>query len=482
MLEFEKKIADFIKVNMLFSSGDSILLAVSGGADSIAILYTMCALKTEDNLGVELFCAHINHQLRGAEADEDESFVVEQAAALNIPVFTKRVDVRNFACREKLSIETAARKLRIDAMLDIAMANGCSCIVTGHQMNDNAETVLQRLGRGTGFRGLGGIWPARFFDNKVKLVRPLLCVTRNEIVEYLKQRNLKWRIDHTNADCIYRRNYIRHRLLPELQQQSKSSVIEQLFSLSLTAQRFQNLVYSQAEKAWQRIADFAGYKVEFDLKGFLTEPEPVKVELIRRCLTALGSGERDLSQRHYERILRLVKQDANGRKVELPGRFIVKREYEKLIFSHCGRKTVPSDKTLDGVEVKIPGQTQFGEYSIEAKILENVSYKKHRDKYLAPQFIEGFDIDKLKLPLIVRHRQVGDRFWPLGLPSEKKVGKFLTAGKVPQEIREKVLIVADAEKIIWVWPVRMSEQAKITDTTKKIIQLQIKNRHHEGAG
>ncbi|OHB60762.1 MAG: tRNA lysidine(34) synthetase TilS, partial [Planctomycetes bacterium RBG_13_46_10] len=141
---FEKKVADFIKEGKLITPAERILLGVSGGADSTALLYTICALQTEKVLKVDLFCAHINHQLRGAEADKDESFVTEQAAALNIPVFTKRVDVCNLARREKLSIETAARKMRINAMLDIAGANGCSCIVTGHQMNDNAETVLQR--------------------------------------------------------------------------------------------------------------------------------------------------------------------------------------------------------------------------------------------------------------------------------------------------------------------------------------------------
>ena len=478
MLEFEKKIADFIKENALITSVERILLAVSGGADSIALLYAMCALKTEDNLGVELFCAHINHQLRGAEADADERFVVTQADELNVPVITKKVDVDSFAQQNKLSIETAARKLRIESLLDIAGINNCNCIATGHQMNDNTETILQRLSRGTAFRGLGGIWPARVFGNKVKIVRPLLCVTRNEIVGYLKQRNLKWRIDHTNADCTYRRNYIRHRLLPELQQQSKSSIIEQLFSLSLTAQRFQNLVCSQAEKAWQRIADFTGYKVEFDLKGFLMEPEPVKVELVRRCLTALGSGERDLSQRHYGKILRLAGQNISGKKMELPGGFIVRREYENLIFHRVRFAPPSSPRQAKPVILEIPGQTQFGQYLIEAKT------------YLAPSFtggsvsrsVEMFDLDKLKLPLIIRSRQAGDRFWPLGLKAEKKVGKFLTAARLPQEVRVNVLIVADAEKIIWVWPVRMSEQVKITDMTKKILQLQIKNRHHCGAG
>ncbi len=478
MLEFEKKIADFIKVNALITSAERILLAVSGGADSIALLYTMWTLKTEKSLGVELFCAHINHQLRGTEADTDERFVVAQATELKIPIITKRVDVSGFADRNKLSIETAARQLRIESLLDIAGANDCSGIAMGHQKNDNAETMLHRLSRGTAFRGLGGIWPMRVFNDKIKFIRPLLCVTRNEIVEYLKQRNLKWQIDHTNADCTYRRNYIRHRLLPALQQQSKSSIIGQLFSLSLTAQRFQSLVCSQAEKAWQRLADFAGYKVEFDLKGFLTEPEPVKVELIRRSLTTLGSGERDLSQQHYEGILKIAKQNASGKSIELPGRFIVRRVYEKLIFTKCKKVAVSSNKIPDIITLEIPGRTQFGQYFIEATI------------YLAPSFtggsvsrcVERFDLDKVKLPLVIRFRQDGDRFWPLGLAGQKKVGKFLTAARLPQEIRANVLIVADAEKIIWVWPVRMSEQAKITDTTQKILQLQIKNRHRKGAG
>jgi len=474
MLEFEKKIADFIEANGLFGPQETVLLAVSGGADSIALLYTICALKAEEVLTVELFCAHINHQLRAAEADTDERFVVVQTTDLNLPIATKRVDVRSFAYQNKLSIETAARQLRIESLLDIAKANNCSRIVTGHQKNDNAETVLQRLSRGTGFRGLGGIWPIRAFNDNIKFVRPLLCVTRDEIMQYLQQRNLKWQTDHTNADCTYRRNYIRHRLLPTLQKEYSSSIVEKLFSLSQSALRFYSFVCNRAEKAWPRLAKCVGGEVELNLKNFLSEPEPVKVELIRRSLTTLGSGERGLTQQHYEKILRLAKQNISGKRIELPNGFVAKREYKNLIFARYKKENVCSNAICSNTELEIPGRTQFGQYSIEATIylVPLLAFARKQGGSVS-RCVERFDMDKLKLPLIVRSRQDGDRFWPLGLPGQKKVGKFLTATRIPQQVRAKVLIVADREKILWVWPVRMSEQAKITNATKKILQLQI---------
>ncbi len=164
LLEFENKIAGFIKANGLFGSADKILLAISGGADSTALLHAMCALKADGVLDGKLICAHINHQLRDTEAEADEDFVIAQARNLKLAITTGRVDVRGFAHRNKLSIETSARKLRFESLLDIAKANNCNQIATAHQKDDNAETVLQRLVRGTGFCGLGGIWSKRVFE------------------------------------------------------------------------------------------------------------------------------------------------------------------------------------------------------------------------------------------------------------------------------------------------------------------------------
>ena len=505
LLEFEKKLADFIRVNGLLGSGDKVLLAVSGGADSIALMYAMHALKAEKFFNAELICAHINHQLRAAEADRDEEFVIAQSAKLNVAVTTRRSDVRGFARLHKLSIETAARRLRMEALIDIARAYDCGRIATAHQKNDNAETIIQRLSRGTGFRGLGGIWPERIFADQIKFIRPLLCFTRDEVVSYLKQRNLNWCRDHTNDDCTYRRNYIRHRLMPELQRDCADSIVEQLSKLARSARRYYGVVCSRADDLWPRPADSDVEKTVLDLKLFLTEPQPVKVELIRRSLANIGSGERNLTQGHYEGILNLAEQNVTGRKIELPGGFIVRREYGNLIFSNRRVGLAPPISSINQAvtveipgqpgrmgnsfahaaletawagepahpTVEIPGRTMFERFFIQAIVLERDEVDFEKFKAAKTDSIEWFDLDKTKPPLVLRRRRAGDRFVPLGQSEEKKLGKFLTAQQVPHGIRRDVFVVADEKKIIWVWPVRISEQVRITGDTRKILQLQV---------
>ena len=479
--EFEQKVADFIKVKGLYEPGERVLLAISGGADSTAILHSMCSLKSGGVLDVDFVCAHLNHQLRGAESEGDEEFVVAEARRLGLEAVTRRIDVRSFAKKNKLSIETAARGLRIEVLLEISRAEGCRCIATAHQMDDNAETVVAQLARGTGFRGLGGIRPMRVFDKEIRFVRPLLCVRRREVVEYLKERGLKWREDATNKDCGYRRNYIRHRLLPAIQGQCKGSVAEQLLKLSECGQRFYALVSKLADEAWGERADFANGKVVIDLKGFLSQLPEVQVELVRRGLTTLGSGERDLRQGHFESIAQLAGENVSGRQLELPGGFGVVREYGKLVFSRSEEKGKAEKKILKGITIAVPGTTRFGDYLAEAGVFKVELGSDGRFKAGKTSFAEWFDMDKLKPPLAVRSRRSGERFIPLGQRGEKKVGKFLTAQRVPQRIRRKVLIVADAEKILWVWPIRMSEEAKVTGETRKIVRLQITDAGPTGA-
>jgi tRNA(Ile)-lysidine synthase len=473
LLEFEKKVADFIKANELYGSADKVLLAVSGGADSTALMYAISALSSKNVFNSELHCAHINHQLRAALADSDEDFVIAQAAGLKLAVTAKRVNVREFAAREKLSIETSARQLRIKILIEIAKANNCKTIATAHQKNDNAETLLQRLSRGTGFRGLGGIWPMRIFNNEFKFVRPLLCVDRNEIIQYLQHRNLKWRQDHTNADCTYRRNYIRHRLLPELQQDCSRSLVEQLFELSESARGFYKMICRSADEVWPKAADCTSEKVTLDSKMLLAQPQPVMVELLRRALKALGCGERNLTQYHYERILQLAQQNTSGRKIDLPGECVVGTEYGSLVFARPEKISHSTELIDKSIKLQIPGQTRFGGYSIETAIFHADEEEFNRFKAEKNNFIEWFDLNKIKPPVIIRLRKTGDRFVPLGLNEEKKIGKFLTAARVPQHLRQQLLIVADSEKIIWLWPIRTSEQAKVTGATRKILQLRI---------
>jgi tRNA(Ile)-lysidine synthase len=468
----ENIVADFVKSNQLFGSGDRIILAVSGGADSLALMYVLHSLRSAGRLKVELSVAHVNHQLRGTAADEDERFVVRQAKKLNLPVTVRRIDVRRFARENKLSIETAARKLRIKALLEIAETAGSSLVATAHQKNDNAETIVHRLLRGTGFRGLAGIRPKTNFTDSLAFVRPMLCATREQIVQYLREWKFDWRRDHTNQDLSYTRNYIRHILLPELQKDCAGRLIEHLSELARSGRGFYALLCRQVEKIWPKVIIGRDKDViVLNRKIFSTQTEPVKVELARRCLTEIGSGERGLTAKHYNLIDRLACKNITGKEILLPNGYCVRTEYENLIFEKFS--TVQLQPQPQSIPLEIPGQTRFADYLIEAKIidaqgLELETFKKNKDN-----LIECFDLDRICPPLVVRRRRAGDRFWPMGMPDKKRVGKFITAARLTRESRDKLLVIADREKIIWLAPVRAGEETRLTDRTKRILRLQL---------
>ena len=461
--KLEQKTADFIAAEQLAPAGGKVLLAISGGADSTALLHVLAALR------LDIHCAHINHQLRGDESQRDEDFVIEQCQKLKVPVITKKIDVRDYAKKSKLSIETAARNLRIENLVEIAKSQNCDCIATAHHKNDNAETIIDRLIRGTGLRGLCGIWPAKKFAGGITFIRPLLCVTRDEIIQYLNSRNLNWCTDRTNTDFAYRRNFIRHRLLPALQNDSQSDIVERLAVLSKASRGFYLMICQTTDTIWPDAATMNENNVIVDSDKIVSQPAEIKIEIIRRALAHLDCGEQDFTEQHYTSILRLPD---DGR-LQLPNCVTVHRQDGKIVFEkHL--KTKPAQSiAIDPVVLKVPGVTQFGPYTINADIIEIEQKDLAGFKKTKTNFVEWFDCEKLKLPLEVRPRKRGDKFWPLGLAGEKRVGKFLTAAKISQSLRRRLRIVADSEKIIWLCPVRISEQAKVTNDTRKVIQIKI---------
>lgn len=468
MTEFERKIADFFLAERLLKTGEKALLAVSGGADSTALLNVMSSL-----FPARICCAHINHQLRGVESDHDQDFVVEQCRKLDIPVTIEKIDVRNYAQIKKLSIETAARCLRRESLFEIAKSQNCTCVATAHHKNDNAETTLHRMSRGTGFRGLCGIWPAKQFLPDMRFIRPLLCVTRDEIIQYLSGRNLKWRQDRTNDDLVYKRNFIRHRLLPVLQKDCEGSLIDELSELAKASRGFYGRVCSLAEAIWPDVATVDKQIVTLDSVRLNTQPSEVKIEIIRRAVALLGCGEQDFTEQHYENILKLL----DNATVQLPENIEAHRQGGKITFilsRACeDRKKEYIIKSADVVALKVPGKALFSHYTIEAEVFDydEAMFKKFRIS--KNNTVEWFDFDQLKLPLEIRFRRPGDRFRPLGLAGEKKVGKFLTTAKVSSSVRRKMFVIADSEKIIWLCPVRLSERVKVTEQTKRVLQLKV---------
>ena len=504
----EKKVAEFIRLHEIFARAEGILVAVSGGADSVSLLHVLKALRTAGTLRTNLVCAHINHRLRGKAGEADERFVVEQASEMGLPVVTRAVDVREHARMRKLSIETAARQLRLAALGEIAREHGCSWIAAGHQKNDNAETVVHRLRRGTGFRGLAGIRPVRPLADDLWLARPLLCVTREEIVRYLRERGLSWREDHTNIDIAYTRNYIRHRLLPLLQRESQAPLVEELADLATSAGRLYDRIQREAQEAWAAIVQPGGDEVRIEASRLASLPELVAVELIRRALVSLGCGERDLTERHYRGVLELAEQQ----RTSLPGGLTARCTSGRIVLNREGptnnsdpaggwhgqtclavslgsaapfeaaqsNKFDRGTRLWDAVKspapcvLTIPGRTQFLGYEIEARILGRDEIDVTKIAGDKSPFCEYLDWDRIQPPVVVRPRRPGDRFRPLGLDAEKKVGKFLTTAKMSRQSRGRVIVFADREQILWVCPVRIAEPVKVTDETHNVLELTVR--------
>ena len=271
---------------------------------------------------------------------------------------------------------------------------------------------------------------------------------------------------------MYTRNYIRHRLLPHLQSQCAGPLIAELADLAASAQNLHWRVAKEAEAAAIRHVTSVGDARAIEAVALAALPEMVAVELVRLQLTGLGCGERNLTQHHYRGILALTRPDSAGKALSLPGGFVACRQRDRIVLCRpAASDSVPIPTT--GAKLTIPGTTDFAGYRIEATILtctESVMKKIKADK---SPFLEYLDFDRIGPSLVVRGRRPGDRFVPLGLPAEKKVGKFLTTARVPQETRRRVLIVADQEQILWVCPVRLSERVIITNRTRRILALSV---------
>ena len=464
MLNIEKKTSDFLKQKNLLPAGEKILLAVSGGADSVVLLYIFKKLYPN-----AIHIAHINHQLRGSDSLKDENYVKRLAKELNLPITVESVDVKTYAKENKLSIETAARSLRLEALCRIADKENYRFIATAHHKNDNAETVIHRMLRGTGFKGLAGIRPKTIINGKT-FIRPLLCLGRVELEDYLKNQRINWQSDHTNLDCRFTRNRIRHKILPYLEKETPNSA-ELVFSLSqhcgILAANIERFAKAAAKSC---ILSGENSQVTFDLNKFLSQPQPIQVELIQIALARLNSGLQKYTSEHYKKIIDFAKSSSPGKTLNVPEKIKIKKIYDKffVISPHQKKEEVQKEKALT-----IGGKITFANWQIETKILSAEDFNIENIRNKKDNLIEWFDFERIKPPLIVRLRRTGDRFKPYGLDSSKRIGKFLTSAKIDSEYRKIAFLVCDSEKILWLAPVRRSNEAAVTGQSRSIMQIKI---------
>ncbi|MCD4830998.1 MAG: tRNA lysidine(34) synthetase TilS [Anaerohalosphaeraceae bacterium] len=467
--KIENDVCEYIFAEKLLKSGQNVLLAVSGGADSVAMVEIFSQLIARGKLKVNLHLAHINHQLRGADSDGDEIFVKEWAKKLSLPIATKSVAVKEYVAGNKVSIETAARNLRFDALRGIAEKYDCKVIATAHHADDNAETLTHRLLRGTAFAGLAGIWPEKEFSDGIVFIRPLLILSRVQIESYLGQRQVSWRTDKTNADCRFMRNFIRHKLIPAIEEDCSRPLRETLGELAKVCRRFDGRVKSLARAACDIcICDKERQRVIIDKAELRNLSEPVAVELIKIILEEINCGQQKITSAHYRGILDFVSVAKKGKRLSLPNDFFVTVDLDEVTFSAELNETATA---IAPVEIVVGGITEFGKWKIETKILAAEQCDLEKFKTEKDELIEWFDMDKITLPLLARGRVEGDRFTPIGQKQPQKVGKFITSAKISEKNKKKLFLITDSKDVIWLVPARGSQIASITPKTKNILQV-----------
>ena len=458
----EQKVLNFANANNLWSGHPKLLLAVSGGADSVALVEILANLKSAGKIDCDFHIAHINHLLRDEKSFDDEQYVKSLAKKHNLPATCLRIDVKTYAKEKKLSIETAARDFRHDALRKIARQNNCAAIATAHHRNDNAETVTHRLLRGTGFKGLAGIRPKTSL-NDITFIRPVLCLCKAEIENYLSSRNINWQSDLTNADCRFTRNRIRHRVIPYIQQQSTADIADSLFKLS-----------EKTLKLYEKIEERAKSIIEeseiLDANKFADYNPLLQVEVVQNLLRKQNIGLQKFTNAHYNKILKFIAQAKAGKTLQLPSEAIIQKTQAGFFVSRLQEHS-PVNKS---VELSIPGKVRFADWQIETEIVSAKEISISSIKNKNDNFVEWFDFEQLNLPLIVRDRQKGDKLKPFGLNSPQKIGKFLTPIKNHQLHQEQEVVIADCGDIIWLAPVRRSGKAGITQQTISLLKISIK--------
>ncbi len=459
----------------MVSKGDCLLLAVSGGADSTCLLHVMVSLK--DKLGIGLHVAHLDHQLRGEESDADAEYVVRLADSLDIPVTVSKADVRGYQKKHRLSMEEAAREVRYDFLSRTAASVGAVAIATGHTLDDQVETIMLHIIRGTGIKGLIGLnaKSSRLLNGRqINIIRPLLEISRDETQRYCDAHKLAARLDSTNLSLSPLRNRVRQKLLPELKNYNPG-VVESLLRTSAIAADEIAFLDSELEKVRGDIIEPKNDMVILKRDGFDGLPDVLKRHLLRTTIKEMLGTLKDIEERHIEEIMGVLGKQA-GKYINLPYGLIFAVEYGRYLLGSDIKALCPFPEIFGESEVNIPGVTVISGWSIETSIAEKVVAGDSGNEFTA--FV---DFDKTGGSLIVRSRVEGDRFQPLGFDTPKRLNRFMIDLKIPQSWRERIPLVCChgqglpvRGQITWVAGYRIDDRYRVTDKTKRVLKIEFK--------
>ncbi len=472
--ELLDKVRRTVRRHAMLPERGSLLLAVSGGPDSLALLHLMKRLRDADYHALSLHAAHLHHGMRGEEAEEDCRFVASEAARLGVGFLTRRTDVPELARLRGIGVEQAGRDARYEFLLESARRLGAERVALGHQADDQAETVLMRARRGTGPRGAVGI-PCVRRAGELFIVRPLLDCTRAEIEAFLADSGLRGRLDATNLSADYLRNRMRSRILPALKREWGESLQPQLCALADAAQRLR----AQAERLCapcRSIGRLSEAGVEADVRALLPLRDSLLPDLMRAWLEEAGIWSKTLTRKDYARLAQLLAPGLSEGAVDLPGGLTARRCRDTLTIQRAKKESIGGARSPHRAQEEFPatalaesGPTDLGcRGRMEAeRIAGGLELLARR----ASPLEEYVDFDRLTGKLEVRAPRPGDRMRPLGAPGRRKLQDILTDLHIPPWRRKRLPVLTANGEPVWIVGVRIAEEVRLTQRTTRALHI-----------
>ncbi|MCD4829085.1 MAG: tRNA lysidine(34) synthetase TilS [Candidatus Cloacimonetes bacterium] len=444
----------FVEQHKLIQPRDCILVGFSGGPDSTALLQALSHLRPKYQ--INLLAAHVNYGLRGADSDADERFVTEFCFARNINIVSKKAQLPH-----KGNLQSHARDVRSQWFGSLCKPYRVQKIALGHNRNDQAETVLLRLIRGAATSGMKGILP-----HAGSVIHPLLPFSRQRLEGFLESEGLSWRTDSSNAETKYSRNRIRHELLPWIRDNMNPDIVDRLYEtaqvFAQTDEVLNQLVLHRLQKHSVVMSDD---QCKLPLQSVRNLSPVLRFYLYRSLYAHLNGDEKDFYGAHFDRIEQIL--DAAGSKyINLPGDIVAVKQYDDLLFCRADSLS-PVDAENNREISTLRNRLLFDNYRISMKKIKKLPTRHSFEN----RHVAYMDFDKVTFPLTLRHRQQGDRFIPFGMKHHKKLHDFLIDEKVPRFDRDKLVIIEDAEKIIWVCGMRVDQRVAVDDNTRSILMV-----------
>ena len=459
-----------IRRHKLLAGAETVVVGLSGGPDSVCLLDVLALMRERGDIDAAVHAAHLNHCLRGEESDEDERFVRELAGTMGVPITVDRRDVGAVQAEEGGSMEAVARRERYAFLASVAESVGAAAVAVAHHADDQIETVLHRLIRGAGLKGLRGIPLTRLMDDgsPTRLIRPLLGSRRADIVDYLDERGLASRSDSSNLDTTLTRNNIRHTLLPRIESEFNPAFGESLLRLSRSATDVHELLLDVAHTAAVECVSGNVLNVE----AFGLAHGAVRPLLIDLAVEWVDPLHPQLDAKHYDAVVGLALDGAPGARLDLPGDIVASRSSDEVSFA----KRQPGEPASPVcVPLACPGETvdEIAGVRVVVELLERSDFDLDAFVSAKTCYDEVMDADVVGGALVLRSWQKGDRFEPLGVGGGKKVGDFLTDLKVPAEERGRVMVVTAGGRPVWLVGHRIDESVKITEGTRRVLRLSV---------